>query len=365
MNIILKKSLLLFLFIHCKTVSILDLNENHRSKCDLEINVISNLCPDEQILLKTAEDKLPLDIDHTFFSSETLKRIQNSNGFPYAVASFTMGLLKKKDTRSYLKKVSSINIDSEKKNAANKLSNIQVLILPGVFYDRNSEIGGDGRQLRSLANSLGFKDGLIAIPPAGSIYENGKFICNWLDDSNQYKKILISISKGSADFKIALNYCGEKIFKSKKIVTWINLGGINKGTYLINNVDSNFFSKVYIKYLGFKYNFSYKSFLSLKAGVKNSILNQDILMPIDFRIINIIPAPIERYVTERAYENFLTLSELGPNDGLTLLGDSYDKGAINIPVWGIDHYFRINKEGWLFLQKILLNEARQCFPICK
>ncbi len=349
---------LLFL-LGCASSNInLDIGEITATTCDKSVNMINHLCQEEYDLLTQTEKKITDQSLDFLFSKDNLKQIQDENGFPFSVAFFTMGLLRLPSTAAYIGKVSSLNIISEKKRLTHKVKNIHLIVIPGLFYDINKEIGGDGKQLRTMASNLGFNEGIIEVKPTGSIQQNGEIICNWIKQTNINKIILLSISKGSADFKEAVNQCKEVIFKDKKIISWINLGGINKGSYLVNQADSSFIKRIYVKYLGMKYGFSYDAFLSVKAGIKKSVLNEEFEIPSGLRVINIIPAPLERYVTDRAYENFRALSSLGPNDGLSLLGDSYMSGAINIPIWGIDHYFRVNKQDWEFLQKLILYESQ-------
>jgi hypothetical protein len=345
--------------IHCTTSIQTDIKSDSHFQCNFTFETFHNLCEDELSYLKaTSEHNFKNYNNDELLTVEYLKQEQDLYGYAFSLSSFANKLLNRKN---YLEYESKLKVFNQSKSAQkNQFSHITIVLIPGLFYKANQEIGGDGRQIIKLANELGFKSDTIQINPIGSLLENSNIICDYLNRNQNQKKILITISKGSADLKEASFQC-HKEFMNDSIISWINLAGLNKGSHLINEIDKSFMKKLWILYYSKKIGFSYNDFLSLKVGNSNYKLNKDLSFGEKFRIINFIPFPLERHVTELAYDNFIILSRYGINDGLSLLGDSFEKNAINIPVWGVDHYLKVQKNEWNYFQKILIYEANTHF----
>ena len=61
--------------------------------------------------------------------------------------------------------------------------------------------------------------------------------------------------------------------------------------------------------------------------------------PEDLLIIHYVGAPLSGQLTQRVKKTFKTLSEMGPNDGMTTLTDELTSQGIVITELGLDHYY--------------------------
>ena len=107
-----------------------------------------------------------------------------------------------------------------------------VVIVPGAFYREFAHTGADGRAVRTEAEALGFATDLVPLVSLGSLRTNARILCDWLAGDRRENLVLVSLSKGGADVKMALAEPGAaKLFR--KVAFWINLSGLLHGTPLV------------------------------------------------------------------------------------------------------------------------------------
>ena len=218
--------------------------------------------------------------------------------------------------------------------------NLLLALAPGMFWKDNPNVGAGGEQLRKIAADMGLKEAIIPVQQSGTAETNGRLICEYIAKTQQFDGILLaSVSKGGADIKYALKLCGQKP-EFKKVVAWYNIGGINNGSPLIDDIDSTFLFRLEARGYFLLYGYDWDGFMSMRYG-EGSPLNFQPAVPEHMEIINIVPAPMHRHVSSRARPFYDYLAQFGPNDGLTLLGDNYIPGSLVYPAWRNDHYFRV------------------------
>ncbi|MCB1307799.1 MAG: hypothetical protein KDK30_06455 [Leptospiraceae bacterium] len=217
--------------------------------------------------------------------------------------------------------------------------NVLFAVVPGMFYKDNPTIGADGAQIRRLAAQLGLKQDLVEVEQTGTVAENAQFICDYVKSRTDVNAIILaSVSKGSGDIKKALQICGEDP-GFQKVIGWFNIGGINKGTLLINEIENHWNYKLEARSYFCWNGYDWDGFLSMRAG-PDAPLNFEIDIPDHILLINVIAVPIYRFVTERAKPYWLHLAQFGPNDGMSLLADLTIPEGITWLSWRNDHYFR-------------------------
>ncbi len=308
-------------------------------QCTFKEYGIENLCEDEKAYLDWAKSQKQFtSLDQ--LSRETLHNItQETLDVDKAAALFYYRSIEEPKNKKFIS-----YLDQKQKELLKKLpdytkKNILLAFVPGMFYKDNPQVGADGKSFRVIATQLGIKETLIPVEQTGTGEENAKIICKFIEDENESNGIIIaSVSKGGSDFKLAMKQCGNETY-FKKVKGWYNIGGVNKGTEVINGVQDywryRFESKMYFWWKNYKYD----GFLSMRY-IKNGPLDFDLTIPKDFLVINIIGVPQFRFVTERAKPFYEYLIRFGPSDGMTLLGDSYIKEALTYPSWRNDHYFQ-------------------------
>ena len=305
-------------------------------KCETKQFRITNLCEDELEYMSWAvqNDKYKTLKDLTV--PELGKLTKETLDVDKISALFYLKSIQEKETTKfldYLDKNESITKYDYSKH------NILLAVVPGMFYKDNPTVGADGRMLRDIALSMGLREEIVPIDQTGTTDENADFICNYLKNKTDTEKIILtSVSKGSSDLKIAIKKCGQEGY-FKKVIGWYNIGGINRGSILIDTIDNNWQYRWEAKFYFWKNNYNYKGFLSIQRG-RDSRLEEDLAIPNHITVINVIAVPTFRQVTQRARPFYEYLIRFGPNDGMTLLADSYMEGAINVPSWRNDHYFQ-------------------------
>lgn len=218
--------------------------------------------------------------------------------------------------------------------------NLLLALAPGMFWKDNPNVGAGGEQLRAIAAELGLKEAIIPTEQSGTVATNGRLICEYIEKTQQFDGIILaSVSKGGADIKYALKLCGNSQ-AFQKVIAWYNVGGINNGSPLINDIDSTFSFRLEARTYFLLYGYNWDGFMSMRYG-NDSPLDFELPELPNIEIINIVPVPLTRHASNRARPFFDYLAQFGPNDGLTLLGDNYIPGTLIYPAWRNDHYFRV------------------------
>jgi hypothetical protein len=244
----------------------------------------------------------------------------------------------------------------------------RVMIVPGALYLERPDMGGDGRMIREVAESFGCRSGLVPLASLGSVSENAHRLAAWLKQQPDEKLILVSLSKGGADLKLALQSPdAPRLFRN--VLAWINVCGPLDGSPMANWILS---SRVRTWLMRFQYwaqrrDFGFISELRHGAG---SALNTPLhwsagfqtggmpkphragsetgaptpaalRLPLATRMISLVGFPLRGHMTT-PFSRFChrTLSKWGPNDGTVLLSDASQWPGEIYPVWGADHYFR-------------------------
>jgi len=333
---------LFLLLLSCSPVRVIEVSRPDLSRlnCSGTAFFIQGICDDERALMSFAESYKAYphfgDLDPV-----TLKILNDREGTNAATAIFYHRLQKDSLNRKLY-----LFIDAFKKRKRipdYRLQNYTLAFVPGMFY-RDTDINADGRAVRALVADMGIKEELIEVSQGGTIDTNGAFICDYIQKSKAPRIILASVSKGSADIKRAIQVCGDEPFFLNKIRGWFNIGGLLRGTYLTEKYQANLMTSCVTWSYFWKKDYDYQSIRSLDRRNRQSPLQEN-LPEQRFPIISVIGTPLDRYVTLRGYRNYVDLAKYGPNDGLTLLADSYEPGHLVYGFWGYDHYFKSFEDG--------------------
>jgi hypothetical protein len=335
------KFLLYFLFIlmfHCHIDRKLEVNSSSvfTVKCETNQFRIANLCEDEEAYLKWAVQNDKYKSLKELTVPELGRLTKETLDVDKVSALFYLKSIQEEETKKLL---DFLDKNETKSDYNYKSQNIILAVVPGMFYKDNPTVGADGRMIRDIALNMGLKEEIIPIDQTGTTSENSEFICNYLKNKIDAEKIILtSVSKGSSDLKIAIKKCGNEPY-FKKVIGWYNIGGINRGSVLIDTIENNWQYRWEAKFYFWLKKYNYNGFLSLQKG-RDIVLEEDLQIPTSLTVINVIAVPTFRQVTQRARPFYEYLIRFGPNDGMTLLADSYMEGAINIPSWRNDHYFQ-------------------------
>lgn len=214
----------------------------------------------------------------------------------------------------------------------------KVVIVPGALYIERPDLGGDGRIVREVAESFGYETELLPIGSFGSVRNNALLIRSWLEEHSEEPIIFVSLSKGSADLKMA--FMSPACLEIINIMAWINVCGPVNGSrmadWLLASRARTWFFR--LKCILQKRDFQFVTDL---RHDRSSILNIPFTPVSPVRIYNVIGFPLRRHMTTRL-SRFChrTLAKWGPNDGTTSLSDICHWPGEVYPVWSADHYFR-------------------------
>ncbi|TGN10217.1 hypothetical protein [Leptospira ilyithenensis] len=308
-------------------------------QCITNLYGISNLCDDEKEYLDWAKAQKQYKSLKDLTKDELQRLTRETLDVDKTSALFYLRSFEEPLNKKFIGYLDKKEKVIEKKLPNYTKKNILLAMVPGMFYKDNPTVGADGKALRDMAAGLGLKEDVIPVDQTGTVDENAKVICDYVKNRTDVNGIIFaSVSKGSGDLKKAIQLCGgEDYFKKAK--GWYNIGGLNKGTMLVDGIEDNWRYRWEARSYFFWKGYNYDGFLSMGSG-KERPLDFDLKVPKHLLLINVIAVPQFRQVTKRAKPFYEYLIQYGPNDGMTLLADSYVEGAITYPSFRNDHYFQ-------------------------
>lgn len=220
-----------------------------------------------------------------------------------------------------------------------RMTGVRVAIVPGAFYRENPRTGADGRVAREVAAQIGLPVVLIPVSSTGSLTENARLIAEWLLAHREDPLILVSVSKGGSDLKIALAQPdAAQVFE--RVVGWVNLCGILDGTPMADWLLS---AHLLARANRFVYRIRGRSldFLGDMRRFPGCALDFPLTLPAHLRAVHVVGFPLRRHLRSGlARRCHSRLESFGPNDGSILLADTPHWPGQLCPVWGADHYLR-------------------------
>jgi hypothetical protein len=214
-----------------------------------------------------------------------------------------------------------------------------VAIVPGGFYVESPHTGADGSLVRDEAARLGCRTACVPLESFGALETNAAILRDWLVSQRAEPVVLVSVSKGSAEVKLALDRPdAAEVFRD--VAGWVDLSGISHGTslagWLLARPVRSFLVRGLLWSRG--HSFAVIAALDRKPG---GMLDGPLCLPPQLRAIHVVGFPRIRHLTTAlARRGHRRLSPLGPNDGAILLADVLRLPGTIYPVWGADHYMR-------------------------
>jgi hypothetical protein len=293
----------------------------------------SNSLENEAALLQRAADWENYPSLHSL-DDKTLIQVTRDEGVDFATALLFDRFQKCPRHAEFIQQIDRLRISQSPPPM--KL-HAKVVIVPGALYVERPEMGGDGRVVREVSESLGYETELIPIASFGSITKNAALIRAWLEAHRQEQIILVSLSKGGADLRMAFASAGsEGLFG--KVLAWINVCGPLNGSRMADWVMASRWRTFFCRT---KFLFQKRDFQFITELCHGRFSSSPLSPESPIRAIHLIGFPLARHMTTR-FSRFChrTLTEWGPNDGTTSLSDVSKWPGEIYPVWGADHYFR-------------------------
>ncbi len=237
-----------------------------------------------------------------------------------------------------------------------------LVIVPGASYQENPASGADGRVVREQAERMGCATELVPISTTGTVRQNARILCDWLAARPDRPVILVSLSKGGPDVKVALaEPDAEHAFRN--VVAWISLCGILDGTRMADWLLSWSPGAVLIRlyywlYCGLrgKSTAFVNDLRYCKGGTGGSAgpLARPLRLPAHIRLISVVGFPLREHLTRRVSRRCHDrLAPFGPNDGALILADVCALPGLLYPLWGADHYLQPDRDVGVLVRAIL------------
>jgi hypothetical protein len=289
---------------------------------------------EEALLQRAAGWKEGIALEN--LDDETLRRITREQGGDFATALLFDRFRKSPQHSDFIRRIDSLR--GAQAPSAQKID-ARVVIVPGALYIEKPEMGGDGRIVREVAESLGCQTDLIPLASFGSVTKNASLILAWLKEHAREPLILVSLSKGGTDLKMALS-SDDAAGLFRNVIAWINVCGPLNGSRMADWILMSRARSCFCRLKFFLQKRDFR-FVTELCHDRTALLNSPIRHPFSIRMINLIGFPLERHMTTR-FSRFCyrTLANWGPNDGTTSLSDVSGWPGNTYPVWGADHYFR-------------------------
>jgi hypothetical protein len=225
-------------------------------------------------------------------------------------------------------------------------------IVPGLSYRENPRSGADGRYVREEAARIGCPTCLVPLASGGTVRENARLLCDWLIGRPSRPVILVSLSKGGADVKMALaEPDAEPAFRN--VVAWVSLCGTLDGTrmadWLLSRNPRAVALRLYCRLRG-----QSPAVLRDLRYRRGGPLDRPLRLPSHIRLISVVGFPLRRHFTRGAARRCHDrLADLGPNDGALVLTDVCALPGLVYPVWGADHYLQPERGAGVLVGGIL------------
>jgi hypothetical protein len=235
----------------------------------------------------------------------------------------------------------------------------RVLIAPALFYRERPDIGGDGMAIQLAARAAGLEVEVLPVDSAGTAHENGIRLRTLLAERCTDRTVLVSLSKGAADVRVAL----ESMPPPPGLRAWVIVSGLLHGTPAIDHLMRRWWRRLGLRLLLARYRAPFELVHEFSARGP-SPLNRPAFAPDGLLVINLFGCPLSDHLGTRfGRRRHRELAPHGPNDGLTLLRDAIVEPGLAYPLWGADHYFRTAEVPRVLSRLIAFLVDRQCFLV--
>jgi hypothetical protein len=215
-----------------------------------------------------------------------------------------------------------------------------VAVVPGAFYVEHPETGADGSFVLEQAARLGCRTQCVPLLSFGTPRGNARLLNEWLADQPDEPLVLVSLSKGGAEVKLALEE-PEAAQTFRHVAAWINLSGLLRGAAIVNWLFRHRLRTMLVRLMLWWHGYRFDALRELQHGPAG-VLDGELRLPPDLLVIHVFGFPlgaaVSRPIARRGHRR---LTPFGPNDGgANLLADLLTLQGLVYPVWGADHYLR-------------------------
>jgi hypothetical protein len=213
-----------------------------------------------------------------------------------------------------------------------------VAIVPGGCHEESADSRASLQMVHAEVTQQRLPTEIVPVRSFGLLPEQASLVAEWLDARREAEVIVVSLSKGSAEVKLALKrYPGA----FRRVCAWINISGLLYGSewvrWLLDRTISRWSARVWCWY----WRYPFAALEQLRRG-PSSLLDFDLTTPAHMQTIHVIGLPLANRLSHPyTRRSFLRLTPLGPNDGMGIMaGDLVRYPGLIYPVWDADHFLR-------------------------
>ncbi len=234
------------------------------------------------------------------------------------------------------------------------------LIVPGWLHQSQKTTGADLARQRLTLTALGAEVYLANVDENAAVEANAQIVLQDLQQLAQTHDSItvLSASKGGAEAALALSAMAQlmpatlltrksthasasasapiRSHWSQRIKAWVNIGGTLRGTALADHALDWRLCWLVSGFLVPGGSMEGIRSLSPKASAAR---HASLQLPAHLQVVNLLGIAKAQHISERGKQGYRLLSELGPNDGITLLDDALVESAPTVVLHGADHYF--------------------------
>lgn len=280
--------------------------------------------------------------DYAALTPAVLAQLTREHGVDFATALWYDRVRGAEPHRAFIEAVEAIDA-----GAALPPTSVRVLVAPAAFWREYPQFGADGAAVLEAARGLGMRADRIPTPSTGSVSKNARVIREALEKEADGSVVLVSLSKGGADVRMALE---QDPALARKVRAWINVCGIIHGSPLVDEMlDGPWWRRLAVRAFLARWRAGFGLIRELRhAPVPRATA------PAGVYVVNVVACPLSTHTAGAITRRHRQLAALGPNDGSTLLTDAIVDGGVVYPVWGADHYFR-TPDAPVLIRRILLH----------
>jgi hypothetical protein len=262
-----------------------------------------------------------------------LRLLATKRGVDYATATVYRYVRETSPHAEFIDAIEGLNLEPSKSRRS-----FRFCIVPGAFFREYPAAGGDGRKLVEVLTGLGYRNEVLPLPSFRRLGDGAASLCDWLRRNRDEPVVVVSLSKGGGEVKLALASNPDAF---TNVAGWVDLSGILEGTALVNWLYSQRLRYLAVRGLFWWHGYSIAGLDDLRRD-ESALLSGPLALPEHLQAIHVVGFPLQQHLTSAwAKRGHRRLAPLGPNDGGgILLGDVIARPGLIYPVWGADHYLR-------------------------
>lgn len=214
-----------------------------------------------------------------------------------------------------------------------------VILVPGYDHiETGAETGASLTQAREILAKVKMKTLFVELNPVGGVEENAAIIARLIrDQTSPTQKVVIS---GASSGGAAIHYALGSLLtprEAERVRGWINLGGIMRGSRMIDWFNSSWRYPFFRIGLWFT-RWNATSLISMSTARARDRLKRSALAP-HLVVLNFLGLSLSGSITDSEFSQYGFMRDWGPNDGFSLLPEMILPDTLTVIAPECDHFF--------------------------